>query len=63
MAAYSSYLRDRAEQALRLAGDSTDQALAKRFLDDAAEYMGRAAAIEILESLREAATEFSENRD
>ena len=34
--AYSSYLRDKAEQALRLARDSTDQVLVKSLIEVAA---------------------------
>jgi hypothetical protein len=50
---YSLYLRDKAEQALRLARDSTDQVLVKGLIEDAAEYLGRAEAIDLVESLKE----------
>ncbi len=51
----SSYLRDRAEQALRLARDSTDQVLVKSHIEVAAEYLGRADAIDLVTSLKEVA--------
>ena len=50
---YSLYLRDKAEQALRLARDSTDQVLVRGLIEDAAEYLGRAEAIDLIESLKE----------
>jgi hypothetical protein len=42
----SSYFRTRAEQALRLANDSTDPVLQKSLIELAREYLARAAAIE-----------------
>ena len=42
----ASYLRDRAEQALRLAKDSTDPVLQKSLTELAVEYLARAAAID-----------------
>jgi hypothetical protein len=42
----ASYFRDKAEQALRLAKDSTDQTLIKNLTALAAEYTARAEAIE-----------------
>jgi hypothetical protein len=53
--AYSSYLRDKAVQALRTAQDNTDPVLVKTLMEDAAEYLGRAEAIDLVESLREVA--------
>ena len=44
----SSYLRDKADQALRLARDSTDPMLQKSLTELALEYSARAAAIEAL---------------
>ena len=55
---YSLYLRDKAEQALRLARDSTDQVLVRGLIEDAAEYLGRAEAIDLVESLKEVAADF-----
>jgi hypothetical protein len=55
---YSLYLRDKAEQALRLARDSTDQMLVRGLIEDAAEYLGRAEAIDLVESLKEVAADF-----
>lgn len=55
---YSQYLRDKAEQALRLARDSTDQVLVRGLIEDAAEYLGRAEAIDLVESLKEVAADF-----
>jgi hypothetical protein len=45
----SSYFREKAEQALRLARDSTDPILVKSLTEFAAEYLARAAAIESIE--------------
>jgi len=56
--AYSSYLRDKAEQALRTARDNTDQVLVKSLIEDAVEYLGRADAIDLVESLKEVAAAF-----
>ena len=42
----SSYFRDKAEQALRLARDNTDQALVTSLKELAAEYLARADAID-----------------
>jgi hypothetical protein len=42
----ASYFRDRAEQCLRLARDSTDPVLIKSLTDLAAEYSAQATAIE-----------------
>ena len=58
--AYSSYLRDKAEQALRLARDISDQVLVKSLIEDAAESLGRADAIDLVESLKEVAAAFGE---
>ena len=58
--AYSSYLRDKAERALRTAEDNTDQVLVKSLMEDAAEYLGRADAIDLVESLKEVAAAFGE---
>ena len=41
-----SYFRDKAEQALRLARDNTDQVLVKSLKELAAEYLARADAID-----------------
>ncbi|MEO8834193.1 MAG: hypothetical protein ABI407_18395 [Bradyrhizobium sp.] len=57
----SSYLRDKAEQALRLARDSTDQVLVKSHIEVAAEYLGRADAIDLVTSLREVAAALGED--
>jgi len=57
----SLYLRDKAERALRLARDSTDEVLAKRLIEDAAEYLGRADAIDLVESLKEVAAALDED--
>ena len=43
----SSYLRDKAGQALRLARDISDQVLVKSLIDAAAESLGRADAIDL----------------
>lgn len=56
----SSYLRDKAEQALRLARDSTDQVLVKSNIEVAAEYLGRADAIDLVTSLKEVAAALGE---
>lgn len=53
--AYSSYLRDKAEQALRLARDNTDQVLVKSLIKVAAESLGRADAIDLVKYLQEVA--------
>jgi hypothetical protein len=42
----SSYFRDKAEQAIRLARDSTDPVLQKSLTDLALEYFARAVATE-----------------
>lgn len=42
----TSFLRDRAEQALRLARDTTDPVLLKSLKELAAEYLARADAID-----------------
>jgi hypothetical protein len=42
----ASYFRDRAEQCVRLARDSTDPVLIKSLTDLAAEYSAQATAIE-----------------
>jgi hypothetical protein len=42
----ASYFRDKAEQAMRLARDSTDPALQKSLTELALEYFSRAVAIE-----------------
>lgn len=60
--ANSSYLRDKAEQALR-AGETTDQELVKNLIEDAAEYLGRADAIDLLESLKEFVADLGEDPD
>jgi len=57
----SSYLRDKAEQALCLARDITDQVLVKSLIDAAAESLGRAYAIDLVESLKEVASALSED--
>ena len=57
----SSYLRDKAEQALRLARDSTDQVLVKSHIEVAAEYLGRADAIDLVASLKEVAAALGED--
>ena len=44
--AESSYYRDKAEQAMRLAKDSTDPVLQKSLTELALEYFSRAVAIE-----------------
>ncbi len=59
--AVASHLRHRAEQALRLARDSNDQALAKRLLSDAAESLGRGDAIDLVENLKEVAAALGED--
>lgn len=59
--AYSSYLRDKAEQALRLVRDSTDQVLVKSLMEDAAESLGRADAIDLVENLKEVAAALGED--
>ena len=56
----ASHLRHRAEKALRLAQDSTDQVLVKRLLADAAESLGRADAIDAVEGLKEVAAELTD---
>ncbi len=53
--AESSYLRNKAEQALRLARDNTDQVLATSLIEDAAEYLGRAEAIDLIGRLKQVA--------
>jgi hypothetical protein len=58
---YSSYLRDKAEQALRTARDNTDQVLVRSLIEDAAEYLGRADAIDLVESLKEVAAALGED--
>jgi hypothetical protein len=58
--AYSSHLRNRADQALRAARDSTDHMLVKSLRENAAECLGRAEAIDLVESLREAAARLGE---
>ena len=60
--AYSSYLRDKAVQALRTARDNTDPVLVKTLMEDAAEYLGRAEAIDLVESLREVAAALGRTR-
>jgi hypothetical protein len=42
----SSYFRDKAEQALRLARQNTDQTLVKNLIEMAEEYLSRAEAVE-----------------
>jgi hypothetical protein len=44
----ASHFRDKAEQCLRLARDSTDPSLVKNLTELALEYSARAAAIEAL---------------
>jgi hypothetical protein len=56
-----SHLRDKAEQALRLARDSTDQVLVKSLIEVAAEYLGRADAIDLVKSLKEVAAALGED--
>jgi hypothetical protein len=57
----SSYLRDKAEQALRLARDITDQALVKSLIEAAAESLGRADAIDLVEGLKDVAAALGED--
>jgi hypothetical protein len=57
----ASYLRDKAEQALCLARDITDQVLVKSLIDAAAESLGRADAIDLVESLKEVAAGLGED--
>jgi hypothetical protein len=59
--AYSSYLRDKAEQALRLARDNTDQVLVKSLIEVAAESLGRADAIDLVKYLQEVAAALGED--
>ncbi len=61
--AYSSHLRDRADQALRAARDSTDEVRVKSLREDAAECLGRAEAIDFVERLRAAAAQIGESSD
>jgi len=56
----SSYLRDKAEQALLLARSSTDRVLVKSLIEVAAESLGRADAIDLVTSLKEVAAAFGE---
>ena len=58
----TSYLRDKAEQALRLARDSTDQVLVKSLIEDAAESLGRADAIDLVKYLQEVAAALARTR-
>jgi hypothetical protein len=51
----SSHLRDKALQALRLARDSVDLVLVKSLIEVAVEDLGRADAIDLVESLKEVA--------
>ena len=57
----SSYLRGKAEQALRSARDSTDQVLVMSLIEAAAESLGRADAIDLVESLKEVAAALGED--
>lgn len=57
----SSYLRGKAEQALRLARDSTDRVLVKSHIEVASEYLGRADAIDLVTSLKEVAAALGED--
>ena len=57
----SSYLRDKAEQALRLARDITDQVLVKSLIEAAAESLGRADAIDLVEGLKDVAAALGED--
>ena len=57
----ASYLRDKAEQALRLARDSTDQVLVKSLIEVAAESLGRADAIDLVKYLQEVAAALGED--
>jgi hypothetical protein len=59
--AYSSYLRDKAKQALRLARDNTDQVLVNSLIEDAAESLGRADAIDLVKYLQEVAAALGED--
>jgi hypothetical protein len=59
--AYSSYLRDKAEQALRLARDNTDQVLVKSLIEVAAECLGRADGINLVKYLQEVAATLRED--
>lgn len=52
----ATYLRDQAQQALHLARDSTDQVVVNTLIEVAVESLGRAGAIELIESLQEVAT-------
>jgi hypothetical protein len=52
----ATYLRDQAQQALHLARDSTNQVVVNTLIEVAVESLGRAGAIELIESLQEAAT-------
>ena len=58
---YGSYLRDKAEQALRLARDNTDQVLVKSLIKVAAESLGRADAIDLVKYLQEVAATLGED--
>jgi hypothetical protein len=53
--AESSHLRSKAEQALRLARDNTDQVLARSLIEDAARYLERAEAIDLIGRLKQVA--------
>jgi hypothetical protein len=57
----SSLLRDKALRALRLARDSSDQELVKSLIEAAMEDLGRADAIDLVESLKEVAAELSKD--
>jgi len=52
-----SYFRDKADQCLRLARDSTDPVLAQSLTELAVEYAARAAAIDGLMSGKDSADE------
>lgn len=58
----ATYLRDQAQEALHLARDSTNQVVVNTLIEVAVESLGRAGAIELIESLQEAATAWGYDR-
>jgi hypothetical protein len=58
----AAYFRDVAEAALRLAQVSTNEVVVKTLLETAIESLGRAAAIEVVEKLRDVAAGFEQDR-